>query len=101
VLSQVINRSTLDGGCTDFSRVLRPKIEKMGTLKKNRDPKSEKGPHGDPGPQMGTQVPNWGSIWEQCSCFRGGTQNLAQTRKGKKTPGKEKKTPGKDFNKSA
>ena len=60
VLSQVIKWSTLDGGCTDFSRVLKPKIEKMGTLKKkwepNGDPKSEKGPHGDPGPQMGTYV---------------------------------------------
>ena len=32
---------------------------------------------------------------------RSATQNLAQTRKGKKTLGKEKKTPGKDFNKSA
>ena len=29
--------------------------------------------------------------------YRGGTQNFAQTRKGKKTPGKEKKTPGKDL----
>ena len=33
----------------------------MGTLVKkkwghNGDPKSEKGPHGDPGPQMGTQL---------------------------------------------
>ena len=28
----------------------------MGTLKTNGDPKSEKGPHGDPGPQMGTHV---------------------------------------------
>ena len=45
---------------TDFSHVLQPKIEKMGTLNKkwgpNGDPKSEKGPHGDPGPQMGTHV---------------------------------------------
>ena len=44
---------TLDGGCTDFSRVLKPKIE-------NRDPmgtqKLKKGSHGDPGPQMGTHV---------------------------------------------
>ena len=51
--------STLDGGCTEFSRVLKPEIEKMGALKKNGpngDPKSEKGPHGDPGPQIWTHV---------------------------------------------
>ena len=40
----------------DFSRVLKPRIEKMETSKKNGDPKSEKDPHGDPGPQMGTHV---------------------------------------------
>ena len=56
MLSQVITWSTLDGGCTDFSCVLMTKIEKMGTLKKNGDPKSEKGLHGDPGPQMGPHV---------------------------------------------
>ena len=28
----------------------------MGTLDKNGDPKTEKGPHGDPGPQVGTHV---------------------------------------------
>ena len=60
LLSQVIKWLTLNGGRTDFSRVLKPKIEKMGTLKKkwgpNGDPKSEKGPHGDPGPQMGTHL---------------------------------------------
>ena len=46
--------------CTNFSRVLKLEIEKMGTLKKkwgpNGDPKSEKGPHGDPGPQMRTHL---------------------------------------------
>ena len=48
---------------------------------------------------MFSNVPkDWASISKN---YRGGTQNLAQTRKGKKTPGKEKKTPGKDFNKSA
>ena len=41
------------------------------------------------------------AVFFQVVYYRGGTQNLAQTRKGKKTPGKEKKTPGKDFNKSA
>ena len=56
MLTQVIKWLTLDGGCTDFLRVFNPKIEKMGTLKKNGDPKSEKGPHGDPGTQMGTHV---------------------------------------------
>ena len=49
MLSQVITWSTLDGGCTDFSCVLKPKIEKMETLTKNGDLKSEKGLHGDPG----------------------------------------------------
>ena len=28
----------------------------MGTLNKNGDPKTEKGPHGDSGPQMGIHV---------------------------------------------
>ena len=58
MLSQVIKWSTLAGGCTDLSHVLilNPKIEKMGTFKKNGDPTSEKGPHGDPGTQMGTYV---------------------------------------------
>ena len=45
---QVIKWLTLDDGYTDFSRILKPKMEKMGTLEKNGDPKSEKGPHGDP-----------------------------------------------------
>ena len=52
------------GKIPDFSSksgpFLKPKIEKMGTLKKkwgpNGNPKSERGPHGDPGPQMGTCV---------------------------------------------
>ena len=35
--------STLDGGCTDFSRVLKTKIEKMRTLTKNGDLNTEKG----------------------------------------------------------
>ena len=65
--------SSLDGGCTDLSRVLKLRIEKMGTLKKkwgpNGDPKSEKGPHGDPGPQMGTHV---GAVEVTC--------NLSQTK---------------------
>ena len=39
-----------------FHAFLLPEIEKLWTLKKNWDPKSEKGPHGDPGPQMGTHV---------------------------------------------
>ena len=50
----------------DFSRVLKPRIEKMGTLKKKW------GPNGDPmGTQnlkkvpMGTRVPKWGPMWEQ------------------------------------
>ena len=56
MLSQVNTWATLDCGCTDFSCVLKPKIEKMGTLEKkwgpNGDTKSEKGPHGDPGTQI-------------------------------------------------
>ena len=56
----MIKWSSLDGVCTDFSRALKLEIEKMGTLKNkwgpNGDPKSEKRPHGDPGPQMGTHV---------------------------------------------
>ena len=47
VLSQVIKWSTSDGGCTDFAHNLKTKIEKIGTLKENGDPKSEKGPQGD------------------------------------------------------
>ena len=42
---------TLDGGCTDFSRVLKPKIG-------NGDPKTEKVP-------METRVSKWGPMWEQ------------------------------------
>ena len=42
----------------DFSLVLKPKIEKMGTLEQkwapNGDPKTEKGFHGDRVTQMGT-----------------------------------------------
>ena len=48
LLSQVINWLALDSGCTDFWRILRPKMEKMGTLKKNGDQKSYFG--------MGTNV---------------------------------------------
>ena len=55
--------STLDGGCTDFSRVVKPKIEKMGTLKKNGDPM---GTHNLKKVPMGTRVPKWGPTWEQC-----------------------------------
>ena len=62
VLSQVINWSTLDSGCTDFSRVFKPKIEKMGTLKKNGDPM---GTHNLKKVPMGTRVPKWGPTWEQ------------------------------------
>ena len=43
-------------GCTDFWRVLKPEMEKMGTLKKNGDQKSHFGPHGDQSPQMGTNL---------------------------------------------
>ena len=63
----IIKWSTLDGGCTVFSCVLKPKIKKMGTLKKNGDPESEKGPHGDPGPQMGTHVGAVPNIPHGCS----------------------------------
>ena len=42
LLSQVIKWLTLDSGCTDFWRVLRPKMEKMWNLKKS--------------PQMGTNL---------------------------------------------
>ena len=35
-------------------------MEKMGTLKKNGDQKTNFGPHGDQSPQMGTKVPKWG-----------------------------------------
>ena len=60
VLLQVITWLTLCCGCMDFSRVLKPLIEKMGTLEQkwgpNGDPKTEKGPHGDWVPQMGTHL---------------------------------------------
>ena len=41
---------TLDGGCSEFPRVLKPKIDKMGTLKKmgTQNPK-KKGSHGSSG----------------------------------------------------
>ena len=38
-----------------FHAFFEPKIEKMVT-QKNGDPKTGKGPHGDPGPQMGTHL---------------------------------------------
>ena len=56
LLLQVIKWLTLDSGCTDFWRVLRPKMEKMGTLKKNGDQKTNFGPHGDQSPHLGTNV---------------------------------------------
>ena len=46
--------SGASGGCTDFSRVHKPKIEHGDLMVSYGDPKTEKGPHGDPGPQMGT-----------------------------------------------
>ena len=50
VLLQVITWLTLCSGCMDFSRVLKPLIEKMGTLEQkwgpNGDPKTEKVPMG-------------------------------------------------------
>ena len=52
VLTHVIKLLTLDRGYIDFSCVLKGEIKKMGTLKKMGDPKTEKGPYGDPGPQM-------------------------------------------------
>ena len=48
----------LHSGCTNFSCVLKPKIEKMGTLKKMGTQKLKKVP-------MGTEVPKWGPMWEQ------------------------------------
>merc|ERR1712032_596436 len=62
--------STLDGGCTEFSRVLKPEIEKMGTLKKNGDLMGTQNLKKVP---MGTRVPKWGPTWEQCiiSCVKG------------------------------
>ena len=63
MLSQEITWSTLNGGCTDFSCVLKPKIEKMGTLKKNGDPMGTQNLKKVP---MATQVPKWGPAWEQC-----------------------------------
>ena len=54
---------TLYGGCTDFSRVLKPEIEEMGTLKKNGDPMGTQNLKKVP---MGTRVPKWGPMWEQC-----------------------------------
>ena len=61
MLSQVIKLSTVDGGCTDFSRVLKLRNRKWGPTGTlwgpNGDPKTEKVP-------MGT----WGPIWEQWYC---------------------------------
>ena len=63
MLSQEITWSTLNGGCTDFSCVLKPKIEKMGTLKKNGDPM---GTQNLKKVSMATHVSKWGPAWEQC-----------------------------------
>ena len=52
-------------GCTDFWRVLKPEMEKMGTLKKNGDQMGTKNLILVP---MGTKVPKWGPTWEQCKC---------------------------------
>ena len=44
------------------ARVLKPKIENGDLMGSNGDPKTEKGPHRDPGLQMGTHVgavPKW------------------------------------------
>ena len=49
-------------GCTDFWRVLKPEMEKMGTLKKNGDQMGTKKLILVP---MGTKVPKWGPMWEQ------------------------------------
>ena len=38
------------------ARVLKPKIENGDLMGSNGDPKTEKGPHRDPGLQMGTHV---------------------------------------------
>ena len=62
-LHWIIKWSTLDGGCTEFSRVLKPELEKMGTLKKNGDPMGTQNLKKVP---MGTRVPKWGPTWEQC-----------------------------------
>ena len=43
----VIKQSTVDGGCTDFTRVLKPKIENGDLMGYNGDPMGEKGPYGD------------------------------------------------------
>ena len=64
-LHWIIKWSTLDGGCTEFSRVLKPELEKMGTLKKNGDPMGTQNLKKVP---MGTRVPKWGPMWEQCHC---------------------------------
>ena len=58
---------TLDGGCTDFSRVLKPKIENGDLMGPNGDlmgtQKLKKVP-------MGTQVSKWGPMWEQWICIQ-------------------------------
>ena len=63
---------TLDGGCTDFSRVLKPKIENGDLMGPNGDlmgtQKLEKVP-------MGTRVSKWGPMWEQCFGEEGGSKS--------------------------
>ena len=75
VLSQVIKWSTLDGGCTDFSRVLKLRNRKWGPTGTrwgpNGDPKTEKGPHGDPGTQMGTHL---GAMGDQLTGWGGSSR---------------------------
>ena len=58
---------TLDGGCTDFSCVLKPKVENGDQMGPNGDrmetQKLKKVP-------MGTRVSKWGPMWEQCLLLR-------------------------------
>ena len=62
-LHWIIKWSILDGGCTEFSRILKPEIEKMGTLNTIGDPMGTQNLKKVP---MGTRVPKWGPTWEQC-----------------------------------
>ena len=62
----------MDGGCTELSCVLKPELEKMGTLKTNGDPMGTQNLKKVP---MGTRVPKWGPMWEQCKIHWWGIMN--------------------------
>ena len=86
MLSQVMKWFTLDSGCIDFSRILKPWLMKMGTLEQKWGPKNWKRSPWGPGPPNGDpcghsgimtnmslgQPPGWCFVgWTLLSCEKG------------------------------